>query len=149
MTAIKSLTEYPGLLLEGALPEPLPEFTSNLYINICMGFKVDPDANVDFPVQYQIMVKRLAAQGVKYDPTLVMLLMTMAKNPGECVMWAFTLHLMNKQVQEREQNPNRMADCGHFADFFPMGVLDRSEYENRWGMQKVGSVNLLDTERWL
>ena len=99
-------------------------------------------------VPARIFVGRLAefAPNVKISEALAVLIVSLCKSPGECVMWAYTLFRMS-------QKRDRFITIQEWTEDFPDGIPTDDEMRRIWKLQKSsvpGQDNLLDRkETWV
>ena len=141
-------------LLDTKTRRPLTKDESEVFVTLL--FAQNPDLkeplNRALVAKYgdapgsRIMLGRLTthADGVLPEARLAFLLDLVSEgNPGNLVMWAWTLYRMSKQLG------HKLVTLDDFASTFPSGVPDSSAYSEVWAEQKTcGGGNALDHTLW-
>lgn len=135
-------------LLDAEL-RPMTDKESRIFIAIAMSSLEAREEMAEQSQAFQMLSKRLEYHEVEVDLGLIILISALCKSPGELVMWAYTLFLM----QEGKS-------CVTLDDFmmgpFAMGVPTESAYEQAWDAQKIAGDErddagpaMLSADNWL
>ena len=93
---------------------------------------------------YKVIAKRLDAAGVEvHTHVIAFIAMTLANNPGQCVMYAHSLFQLYRQ--------NGFVDVKVLCEAYPMGFPTEAAMNESWESQKGNhpAGNWLDTaEAW-
>jgi hypothetical protein len=114
------------------LRRPMTENETKLFVN-CMF--ADMQEYKDFSTleeqafAIQVLQKRLVYHEVKVSVPVGVFICSMSKTPGDLVMWAYTLFL----IQKKNNKPVTMEDL---SKEFPFGFPIEESYETVWDSQK-------------
>jgi hypothetical protein len=129
--------------LIGSASRPMTKDESQIFIGAMMNPTLEATFDADFADELQfsgkVLHRRLeTCSTVKITKGLALLIVVMANgNPGNLVMWAYTLHKMNK---------GEVLNINDFANTFPFGVPSEEGFSAVWDSQKdsVNGGNLID-----
>lgn len=146
-------TDYRGLL--GSETRPLNEEEMCIMMNMMSSpeavFNMIQALEEKGVHQFLILKKRLMFHNIEIDPRLLVFLSFLCRNPGQCVMWAYTL----KCIRDEDGEVTMDNFC---TKHFPMGIPEESVYEKVWDAQKISSEDreelgeegaMLTQDNWL
>lgn len=105
-----------------------------------MNDQFDEEMSVQLGFVGQVLYKRLVVcSTVKVTKGVALLVAQLSEgNPGNIVMWTYTLHSMMKD------GIKHMITMNDFVNVFPHGVPTEAGYHEIWDAQKNGGANMLD-----
>ena len=129
--------------LIGAASRPMNKDESGIMINAMLNPALQEPFDASFADELgfsgKVLFQRLkVCSEAKIEKGLAVLIVVMANgNPGNLVMWAYTMHKMNK---------GSLITINDFAEKFPFGVPSEEGFSEVWDSQKdtVNGGNLID-----
>lgn len=131
--------------LIGSVSRQMTEDESKVFINAYMAPRFQTEFDESFSEELGFLGKVLKSRlsscsTAKITNGLALLLVFMSNgNPGNIVMWAYTMHVIAKQ------NEGQMVTIEDFSNEFPMGVPSEEGLSSVWEAQKDSKGrNLID-----
>lgn len=129
--------------LIGAASRPMNRDESTIMIKAMLSDDLQKPFDASFAAELgfpgQVLFRRMeVCTKAKIDKGLALMIVIMANgNPGNLVMWAYTMHKMNKGT---------LININDFAENFPLGVPSEEGFCEVWDSQKdpVNGGNLID-----
>ena len=131
--------------LIGSASRPMTEDESMVFLNAMMSDAMNVVFDEAFAEELgfsgKVLERRLTVcSTAKITRGLALLLVVMSKgNPGNLVMWAYTMHCIAK-------GKDQILTISDFAEFFPIGVPSEEGLSATWDAQKdpIKGGNLID-----